>query len=195
MRKLSLSLASLLLASLVAPPAMAVTDVFTTAPDGTVTHVESGAHFPQNVAGFERTGEAIFDGSGEYIGVGYRRTLADGSPVSLKIAIIHIAGMTARDHFIIAKPMILKGLTAVQTVAEGPYVRADKGTDGYLGIFRARDGTRKIGLGLWTFDRGYWDVRGRVEFPQGKQKETQAAVDAFVDAFVGAGQPYKTPAN
>lgn len=194
MRKLSLSLASLLLASLAAPSAMAA-DVFTTAPDGTLTHVESGAQFPHNVAGFERTGEAAFDGNGDYIGVGYRRTLADGSPISLRISIVHIIGMTAKEHFIIAKPMVLKGLTAVQTVTEGPYVRADKGVDGYLGIFKGRDGARKIGIGLWTFDRGYWDVRGRVEFPQGKLKETQSAVDAFVDAFVGAGQPYKTPAN
>lgn len=194
MRKLSLSLMSLMLANLAAPQAMA-TDVFVSAEDGMLTHVESGARFPQTVAGFERTGQAAFDGSGEYVGVGYRRTLADGSPISLKIAIAHIIGMTAKEHFIIAKPMMLQGLSAVQIVSEGPYVRADKSVDGYIGIFKARDGARKIGIGLWAFDRGYWDVRGRVEFPQGKRKEAQAAVDAFVDAFVGAGQPYKTPAN
>ncbi|WP_380876682.1 hypothetical protein ACFB49_09680 [Sphingomonas sp. DBB INV C78] len=197
MRLLPLCLAPLLMLNVAAQSAPApVPSAFTTAPDGrTLVHVESGTRFPKKLGGFERTGQAAFDGSGEYVGVAYRGALDDGSPVTIRIAIVHIVGMTAMEHFIIAKPLVLKDLANVEEVSAGPYERPGKGVDGYMGMFNAEDAGQKVGIGLWTFDRGYWSVRGRVEFPQGRLKESQAAVDKFVRAFVALRQPYKTPPN
>lgn len=160
---------------------------------GKIVHVESGARFPAEVAGFRRTGVVSFDGQGDYVGVAYDRTLDDGAIVSLRIAIVHIEGMTPKEHFIIAKPMVLRDMDDVTTLSEGEYDRPGRGLDGYIGLYSAMNGGRKVGIGLWTFDRGYWDLRGRVEFPADRQAEAQKAVDAFVDAFVAVGQPYKTP--
>ncbi|RJF94272.1 hypothetical protein [Sphingomonas cavernae] len=196
MRRLpSLALVSLLLASALPSPLFAE-PAFITATDGsTLVHSASGTRFPRTLAGFERSGEAALDPGGDYIGVAYRHALADGEPLTLRIAVVHVEGTSPKEHFIIAKPMALNGLTDVTTLSEGTYQRSGKGADGYLGIYNARDGERRIGVGLWTFDRGYWDLRGRVEFPTGKRDEAQAAVDAFVDAFVALGQPYIVPAK
>lgn len=158
-----------------------------------IVHVESGTKFPAEVAGFRRIGAIAFGGQQDYVGIAYRRLLDDGTQLSLRIAIVHIEGMTPQEHFLIAKPMALDGLSDVAVLSEGDYDRPGHGLDGYLGMFSARDGDQPVGIALWTFDRGYWDLRGRVEFPAGKQAETQRAVDAFVDAFVAAGQPYRTP--
>jgi len=195
MRKSSFLLMALLIAGAGVSRAAELPGGFVEGPNGRIVHSESGAQFPEEVAGFHRTGFVSFDGQGEYVGVAYNRALDDGAPVSLRIAIVHIEGMTPKEHFLIAKPLVLKGLEDVSTVSEGEYARPGKGIDGYLGIFSGRDAGRDVGIGLWTFDRGYWDLRGRVEFPAGRQAETQKAVDAFVDAFVAVGQPYRTPAE
>lgn len=194
MRKASIFLTAALFAG-IASAGHAQDSAFRPATDGssTLVHVESGTKFPLTVAGFERTGEAAFDGRGDYVSVGYRSTLPDGLPVTLRLAVAHVAQMTPREHFIIAKPMVLDGLSDVKTVVERAYQRPDNKADGYIGIYDARDGDRKIGVGLWTFERGYWDLRGRVEFPHGKRKQAQAAVDGFVDAFVALAQPYSEP--
>ncbi|MDX3885225.1 MULTISPECIES: hypothetical protein [Sphingomonadales] len=197
MRKLPLVLAPLLCLAIAAQSAPAQTgEAGAFATEGAMlVHVESGTRFPDRIAGFERVGQAAFDGSGDYVGVAYKRTLADGTPISLRIAIVHIIGMTAKEHFIIAKPMALNGLADVKVVSEGPYDRPGKGVDGYIGIFRAQQGDKRVGVGLWTVERGYWDVRGRVEFPYAKLKEARAAADRFVEEFVKIGQPYKVPPN
>lgn len=186
----------LLWASILASPAVApatASEIFTPAPDGTLVHAESGAKFPSSIAGFERVGERVFDGRGEYVGVAYRRGLDGGGDIFLTIAIVHIEQMTPKEHFLIAKPLVLRKLTNVTPISEGQYLRPGKGLDGYLGLFEAEDQGKPVGVALWTFDRGYWDLRGRVEFPRDKRAETQAAIDQFVDAFTALDQPYHTP--
>ncbi|HEX7856456.1 MAG TPA: hypothetical protein VF503_22505 [Sphingobium sp.] len=164
---------------------------FSLAKDGhTLIHQESGTKLPETLAGFRRVGEKAFDGSGQYVGVAYADTLPGGGKVSLTLAIVHIKDMTAQQHFIIAKPMVLKGLGDVKTVSEGPYDRPGKGADGYLGLYDAQAGGKPVSVGLWTIDRGYWALRGRAEFPQDKRAEAQAAIDRFVDAFTALDQPY-----
>lgn len=193
MRLSSTLLTALLIASAGAAQAAELPSGFTEGRRGQIVHVDSGARFPATLAGFRRTGAVSFDGSGDYVGIAYERPLEDGAVISLRIAIVHIEGMTPKEHFLIAKPLVLRGLDDVTTLSEGEYDRPGHGLDGYLGIFSASNAGRKVGIGLWTFDRGYWDLRGRVEFPAGRQAEAQQAVDAFVDAFVAAGQPYKKP--
>ena len=179
-----------------APMAAQAEEAFTTTADGAMlVHRESGVKFPGRIAGFERVGERAFDAEGEYVGVAYRATLADGSPVSLRIAIVHIEDLTPKEHYIIIKPVVLRGLMDVKTVSEGDYNRPQKGADGYLGMFEAKDQGAPVGIALWTFDRGDWDLRGRVEFPLGRQAEAQAAVDAFIDSFVALDQPYRKPSH
>lgn len=179
-----------------APTAAMAEEAFTATTDGTMlVHRESGVKFPRQVAGFERVGERVFDNAGEYVSVAYRAALADGAHVSLRIAIVHIEDMTPREHYVIIKPVVLRGLTEVKTISEGDYNRPNIGMDGFLGMFEAKDLGLPVGLALWTFDRGDWDLRGRVEYPQGRQVETQAAVDAFIDAFVALGQPYLKPSR
>lgn len=178
------------------PMAAQAEEAFTATADGAVlVHRESGVKFPRQIAGFERVGERAFDSQGEYVGVAYRTALADGSPVSLRIAIVHIEDMTPKEHYVIIKPVMLRGLADVKPVSEGAYNRPQKGADGYLGMFEAKDQGTPVGIALWTFDRGDWDLRGRVEFPLGRQAETQAAVDAFIDAFVALEQPYRKPSR
>lgn len=193
MRVKSVIMTALLIAS--AGPALAA-DLpagFKEGKNDRIVHVESGTRFPTEIAGFRRTGVVSFDGHGDYVGVAYQGALADGAPISIRIAIVHIEGMTPKEHFLIARPLVLRGLDDVAPLSEGEYDRPGHGLDGYLGIYSAMDGDQKVGIGLWTFDRGYWDLRGRLEFPAGRQVEAQKAVDAFVDAFVALGQPYRTP--
>lgn len=157
-----------------------------------LVHVESGTKLPAKLAGFTRIGERKFDGGGEYVGVAYKRDLPGAGAVVLTIAIVHIQDMTAAQHFIIAKPMVLKGLTDVTTLSEGAYDRPGKGMDGYQGLYNARNEGKPVSVGLWTVQRGYWSLRGRAEFPQDKQAESRAAIDGFVDAFTALDQPYKS---
>lgn len=188
----------LLAAALVlsAPALAQPQDVFSVSPEGALlTHIESGTQFPAEVAGFTRIGERAFDAHGEYVGVAYQKDLGDGATISLRISLVHIEDMTPREHYLIIRPVILRGLTDVKPIAEGIYDRPGYGADGYIGLFDAIDQGQPVGIALWTFDRGKWDLRGRVEFPQGRQEETQEAVDEFVDAFVALKQPYNTPAE
>jgi len=187
----------LLLAAFLAgatPAAAAAQTAFDMAPDGkTLVHRQSGTRFPQQLAGFRRTSEHVFDSQGEYIGVGYQLPLRDGQRIRIRIAAVHIEKMTPQEHFVIAKPLGLKGLTDIKIVSEGVYDRPGKGADGYRGIYDARDQGRPVTVGLWAFNRGYWSLRGWAEYPASDNGRARARIDRFVDAFVALDQPYRTP--
>lgn len=192
------SLIALALAGILAGAASAASDprdgVFEAHRDGTtLIHKASGMPFPDDLAGFRRTGEAVFGVGGEYVGVRYVRPLRRGAQVELRIAVVHILNMTPREHYVIWKPMALRGVSNVRQVAEGPYSRPDAGAPGYRGLFQGSVGGRPMAIGLWAFDRGYWDLRVRASFPLGQRREAEQAIGIFVSQFRGLDQNYEAP--
>jgi hypothetical protein len=168
--------------------------VFETSRDGTtLVHKASGMRFPKEVAGFRRTGDAVFDSSGAYVGIRYIRSLGREGLLELRIAVVHIVGMSPREHYAIAKPIALRGVANVHTIAEGIYARSDAGSPGYRGLFQGRDGDQSKMIGLWAFDRGYWDLRMRAEAPISSRLQAERAIGNFVAAFRGLDQVYKAP--
>lgn len=152
---------------------------FVAARDGTLVHSASGLRFPEAAAGFRRAGNAVFDAKGEYVGVRYVKPLGAGARMELRMAVVHINQMAPKEHYIIMKPRALQGLSGVRTVAEGPYDRAGN-TQGYRGIFTAVRNGRRSMVGLWAFERGYWDLRARAEFPTAHRVQAEKAVGDFV---------------
>jgi hypothetical protein len=161
--------------------------VFLVQPNGAVVHGGSGLRFPMEVAGFRRAGSAVFDTSGQYVGVRYVRPLDAAARVELRIAVVHIVGMAPREHYVIAKPMALRGLSEVRVLLEGPSRRLDRAR-GYRGLFEGRRNGRRVMVGLWAFDRGVWSVRARAEFPARYRAQADSAVGDFVGAIGAANR-------
>lgn len=160
-------------------------DVFRSGPGGILTHANSGMGFPERIAGFVRTTEVVFDSSGEYVGVAYSRPMGSNQAVELRVAVVRIERMSPRAHYLIAKPIALRGIAGARTRSEGPYTRPGAGPAGYHGLFAGtRDGV-PVGVGLWTFDRGRWDVRATGTFPAARENEGARAIGEFVAAFRG----------
>ncbi|UZK68844.1 hypothetical protein OKW76_12470 [Sphingomonas sp. S1-29] len=164
-------------------PATAQTDIptsaFTRERDGTLAHSGSILQFPEAVAGFRRTGNAVFDPGGAYVGVRYLMPLGQDAQIQLTIAIVQIGQMTPKTHYSIMKPMAFRGLYKVQVIAERPYTRAG-GAPGHRGIFKAvRNGRPKM-VDLRAFEQGSWHLRSRGEFPATHRIQAEKAIDDLV---------------
>ena len=154
-------------------------DAFVASPDGALVHSGSGLRFPKEIAGFRLVGNAVFDLSGEYVGIRYVNALAKDARLEMRVAVVHISQMTPKEHFTIMKPLGLRDLTDVRKIAEGPYER-DGAASGYRGLYTAATNGRPTMVGLWAFDRGYWDLRARAEFPTAYRTKAEKAVGEFV---------------
>lgn len=162
--------------------------------EGALIHSASGIEFPKEVADFRLLGTAAFDLAGEYVGVRYARALPTGGDVELRMAIVHISQMSPKAHYVIMKPLGLRGLSKVRTITEGPYKRSDA-SNGYRGIFAASKDGRSTMVGLFAFERGYWDFRVRAEFPKASNAEAERAVGELIEEMerVNRGKPIPRP--
>lgn len=90
--------------------------------DGDVfVHAASGFRFPAHVAGFTRLNERGSDPSGEYVAIGYERALGPDDAIIVRIAVVHLIGMTAADHYKIMKPVAMSHFSAVSVLSESAF--------------------------------------------------------------------------
>ena len=166
--------------------------VFMSRNDGDLMHEASGLRFPSKVAGFVRGEAAVFAANGDYVGVQYTRPLSEDGALTIRVAVVKIPGLSPREHFTIARPVAVQSLDEVRLVAEGPYRRV-KGTDGYRGLFTGRHSGNPWMRGLWTFERGEWDLRVRADFPRIDSIQADEAVAALVTALNAANDDRSQP--
>lgn len=158
---------------------------FITGEDGVLVHQASGFRFPEQVAGFVRSDTADLVGSGEYVGVEYSRALSVDGTLILHAAVVRIPGLSPQAHYTITRPVVMASLTEPRRVAEGPYERIE-GSAGYRGIFTGSfDGSPWM-RGLWTFERGDWDLRVQADVPRIDLIQADEAMEDFVNALSAA---------
>lgn len=154
---------------------------------GDLVHVASGLRFPASAADFARSDAAVFAANGDYVGVEYTRPLSADGALTIRVAVVKIPGLSPREHFTIARPIALQSLEEARPVAEGPY-RGVEGTAGYRGLFTGRHSDNPWMRGLWTFERGEWDLRVRADFPRIDSIQADEAVAALVTALNAANE-------
>ncbi|HLV08122.1 MAG TPA: hypothetical protein VKY80_10665 [Croceibacterium sp.] len=163
--------------------------------DGVLVHQASGFRFPQEVAGFVRSDTADLAGSGEYVGVKYSRPLSTDGTLTLRAAVVRIPGLSPEAHYTITKPVVMESLADSRPVAEGPYERIE-GSAGYRGVFTGSFEGNPWMRGLWTFERGEWDLRIRADVPRIDLIQADEAMEDFVSALnAGSSLVAASPSN
>lgn len=153
-----------------------------------LVHVASGTVFPAKMAGFTRTFETALDGDGKTVVVSYRKMIG-GEPVVARIAITHIVGLTAQEHFIGLKSLVGTyfrdvSFTDIVPTGEGPlgYPNPTKG-NAYQGRFTAKHDGKDYELSLSTADFGYWDIRLTAAYPAASARSAQGRIRKLADAI------------
>ena len=179
---LALLLASIAPAAAVAqvgPVAAAPSEIpegFTLAADGTtLVHTASGLHFPAEFEGFKRLNEKTFDPSGEYVAIGYDRPLGTGKDhIVVRMAIVHIDQMSARDHYMIMRQAAMAHFAAPSIASEGPAkIPTNRKLDAYRGTFSGYRDNQPWLFSLTTVNYGYWSGRMTAAFPQAQSAEAE----------------------
>lgn len=177
---LALFLASPALASAPAAETAAasaeIPDGFALAPDGTtLVHLASGLRFPAEFAGFKRLHERAFDPSGEYVAIGYDRPLGTGEDrIVVRIAIVHIDKMSARDHFSIMRQRSMSFFSAPTLLSEGPTkIPTQPRLEAYRGTFTGMRDGQPWHFSLTTVDYGYWSGRMTAAYPESRAAEAE----------------------
>lgn len=165
---------------------------FTLTKDGTLIHRASRTRFPLVLAGFTRVRANAYDAKGHDIAISYRQMIA-AKPVVARIALIHMAGMTAKEHVLGLKPVVgsyfsdLK-LKDVRPQAEGPVELAGmKPGSAYQARLRARVGGAPYEVSLTAVDFGYWDARVTAGYPRAVASISQARISDLVAALRKTG--------
>lgn len=154
-------------------------------PDGDVLiHTASGFRFPARVAGFTRMKERGSDPSGEYVAIGYEKQLSGDDQIIVRIAIVHLADMTAADHYTIMKPGAMSHFSAVSVVSESKFsIGGQPDISGYRGVFAGERDGHPWRFSLTTVDFGYWDGRLASAYPAGQASEAESALNGLLSAF------------
>ena len=165
---------------------------FTLTKDGTLIHRASRTRFPLVLAGFTRVRANAYDAKGHDIAISYRQMIA-AKPVVARIALIHMEGMTAKEHVLGLKPVVgnyfsdIK-LKDVRSQAEGPIeVAGVKPGSAYQARFRARAGGAPYEVSLSAVDFGYWDARVTAAYPRAVAGLSQARIADLVAALRKTG--------
>lgn len=199
----SIALLGLLLASpssaevpLPTPPpseaaSAALPDGFVLAPDGTtLIHAASGLRFPAEFEGYTRLRERGLDPSGDYIAIGYDRPLGEEQGrIVVRMAVVHIDDMPARDHYLIMRQATMSHFSAPLIVSEGPTtIPTNPGLQAYRGTFRGyRDG-KPWRFSLTTVNYGYWSGRMTAAYPESEAEEAEKYLGILL-AAIRAQQP------
>ncbi len=167
----------------------------TVVPDGfhlkrgtTLVHKASGTQFPLHLAGFTRALSSPMDLTGHDIVIGYRETIG-GDPVVARIAMIHLEGMTPKEHFLGMKAVVGTyfqdmPFTDIAIQGEGPFDPPGlRPGSGYQGRFRAMHGEIPYEISLSTVKLGYWDVRVTAAYPASAAAQAQADIAKLVIAL------------
>lgn len=184
--------------SIAAPTAAAVAgsevpEGFKLASDGTtLVHIASGLRFPATFKGFTRLKEKAFDPSGEYVAIGYDHPLSGNDHLIVRIAVVHIDQMSARDHYTIMRQAAMSHFSAASVLSEGPtVVPTNPSLDAYRGIFSGfRDGV-PWRFSLTTANYGYWSGRLTAAYPERDATQAEQSLDALLAEI--RSQTPKTP--
>jgi hypothetical protein len=160
-----------------------------------LVHIASGTSFPAKMAGFIRTFESTPSPGGSTGIVSYRKVIA-GEPVAARIAVTHIEGLNAKEHFLALKTLVGKyfndlPFTDIVATTDGPliYPRVEDG-HAYQGHFTANHAEKPYELSLSTVDFGYWDVRLTAAYPTADAYKARASLRRLADA-IAKGWPSK----
>jgi hypothetical protein len=165
---------------------------FTLTKDGTLIHKASKTRFPLQLAGFTRARANAFDRKGHDIAISYSQTIA-GKPVVARIALIHIVGLTPKEHVLSLKPVVgtyfrdLK-LTRLRPQTEGPITLKDmKPGSAYQARFGALLGRTPYEVSLSAVNFGYWDARLTAAYPTAVARQAQAQTISLVSELMKTG--------
>ncbi|MGH6745408.1 hypothetical protein [Novosphingobium sp.] len=179
-----------------AVPSVDVPEGFTLAADGTtLVHTASGLRFPAEFQGFKRLSEKAYDPSGEYVAIGYDRQIGSGSDkIAVRMAILHIDDMSARDHYMIMRQAAMAHFAAPAIVSEGPTkIPTNRKLDAYRGTFSGYRDNQPWLFSLTTVNYGYWSGRMTAAFP----KSQSAEAEKYLGLLLGEVRSQKpmTPKN
>ena len=148
-----------------------------------LVHRESGFAFPAEMSGFKRTNSHEKDFSGDYVQIGYDRKIGDDI-IAVRIAVVHLADLTAKDHYEIMKPIAMSYFSSTSVVSEGDYpIFKKSGIPAYQGIFSGLQENKPWHFSLTTIDYGYWDARLVAAYPEKIDAKAQKAIHDLVAAF------------
>lgn len=163
--------------------------------DGTLVHKASGTRFPDHFGGFTRFSSSSYDVKGHDAVISYHEQVG-GKPVVARIALIHIVGMTPKEHFLGLKTMVGSyfqdlAFSHVQPQGEGPFILPGDGKlIGYQGRFRAMQGRVPYELSLTTVNFGYWSARLTAAYPRSAAVQAQEDIRALA-AFLLRKPPHR----
>lgn len=160
--------------------------------DGTLIHRASRTRFPAALAGFTRVRANALDDKGHDIAISYSQKIG-GTPVVARVALIHMEGLTAKEHVLGLKPAIganfadLK-LRDVRPQSEGPIdLEGMKPGSAYQARLRARVGRTPYEVSLTAVNFGYWDARLTAAYPKAVAPQSQARITELVAALRKTG--------
>lgn len=150
---------------------------------GAIIHKDSGFIFPATVAGFRRQCEMTSDFTGNNFEIGYLRDI-EGHQIEVKIVIIHLAGLDAKDHYKIIRPDLLSQYSSAAAISEGDYfVSGRPDIPAYQGIFDGEKDGVPWHFSMTALDYGYWDARLLASYPQEIDRGAQEAIMELIAAF------------
>lgn len=142
-----------------------------------LVHRPSGMAFPSQVGLARRIGEKAFNETGDYVGVRYSIPLSDGAVARVQIGMVALPGMTAREHYLSRRAIVVDRLVRAEPLTEAPLPELD--FDNFYGRFS--DG--HIAEGLITAQFGDWGVRAETEYPASRDAEAYKAIAGFLQAL------------
>ncbi|MGE3746381.1 MAG: hypothetical protein AB7G25_11860 [Sphingomonadaceae bacterium] len=163
-----------------------IPDGFVLASDGTTfVHAASGLRFPAEFASYTRLRERAFDPGGEYIAVGYDRPLGTGSDrIIVRIAVVHIEDMSARDHYEIMRQATMSHFSAPTLLSQGPTkIPNQRRLDAYRGTFTGTRDSQPWHFSLTTVNYGYWSGRMTAAYPESQAAEAQRHLGTLLAAI------------
>ena len=148
-----------------------------------IIHKESGFVFPAEVAGFKRECEMTTDFTGDNFQIRYVQD-AGKHKIEVDIVVIHLVGLTAKDHYLIIKPDMMSHYSSSSTISEGDYfVSGRPDITAYQGIFDGEKDRVPWHFSLSTLGYGYWDARLIASYPQEIDSVAQEALMELITAF------------
>ncbi len=145
--------------------------------DDTLVHKASGMTFPEQVGLAKRVSERTFSDGGDYVGVRYRIPLSNGATARVQIGMVALPGMTAREHYLSRRAIVLNRIANPRALMEGRLAGLD------FENFSGRFTNGRMVEGLITARFGGWGVRAETEYPADRQVEAHKAVEAFLLAL------------
>ena len=165
---------------------------FTLTKDGTLIHKASHTQFPLVLAGFNRVRANALDAKGHDIAISYSQKIG-GTPVVARVALIHMEGLTAKEHVLGLRPAIAANfadlkLRDVRPQGEGPIeLEGMKPGSAYQARLHARVGRTPYEVSLTAVNFGYWDTRLTAAYPKAVATQSQARITELVTALRKTG--------